>query len=168
MSKLFGDLLRDYRVDAGVSLITVARHLGLSVPYVSDIERNKRAPLTRERILKVAELLNVRPETLLTAAAEQAGIIERKPDQAEVPQHTMGRLLLTYHRISDRTWQKIATVLNKAPDTMGEMGGVVVSINSKSVRDNNSLARAMTKRRRSEVTNDPGPPARYEAFGSDD
>jgi transcriptional regulator with XRE-family HTH domain len=48
----------------------LARHLVVSVPYISDVERGYRPPLTEERIRDVAQLLSTDPKPLLEAAAE--------------------------------------------------------------------------------------------------
>lgn len=72
----FGDLLRALRTQSGKSMGDLARYLEVSVPYVSDVERGHRPPLTRERLDKAATFLGVRPEILQVAAAESRGSFE--------------------------------------------------------------------------------------------
>jgi transcriptional regulator with XRE-family HTH domain len=72
----FGALLRQTRSQAGVSMGKVARYLGMKVSHLSDVEFSRRAPLSAERIRKVAELLQVDAQPLLLAAAEEKGVFE--------------------------------------------------------------------------------------------
>ena len=75
----FGRLLRSLREAAGVSMGALARHLEVSVTYLSDVERSTRAPLTSERILKAGELLRLTKteiHRLDTSAGESRGFYE--------------------------------------------------------------------------------------------
>lgn len=75
----FGELLRSFRVDAGKSMGMLARHMGVSVPYISGVERGRRAPLTAARILETARFLELTDEKkslLLKTAAEARGFFE--------------------------------------------------------------------------------------------
>ena len=68
MPERFGDTLRRTRQEAEKTLGDVARLLGVSVVYVSDVERGNRRPFSNERILKVARLLEADPAPLIAAA----------------------------------------------------------------------------------------------------
>lgn len=70
---LFGDILRRWREEARVSLGVLARHLGVSTPYLSGVERNRKAPLATAKIFKAATYLGKDPRELFEAAAEYAG-----------------------------------------------------------------------------------------------
>ena len=65
----FGRLLRTLRVDAGKSQGDVAKYLGVSTTYVSDVERGTRAPYTRARLVVLASYLDVPLARLLHSAA---------------------------------------------------------------------------------------------------
>ncbi len=89
MRKHFGELLRTARRKAGKTLGQLARGLGVSVVYLSDVERGHRKPFTRERVLKAAEFLEMDPTQLLEAASRERGFIEyditkAKPLEADV------------------------------------------------------------------------------------
>ncbi len=75
MKGKFGRELRALREQTHRSMGEVARHLGVSVTYVSDVERGRRGPLAPPAITKVAELLGVDPKALLTTAAAERGSI---------------------------------------------------------------------------------------------
>jgi transcriptional regulator with XRE-family HTH domain len=64
----FGDMLRRLRKAADKTLGEVARALGVSIVYVSDVERDK--------IMKVASILNTDPAPLVSAADQERGFIE--------------------------------------------------------------------------------------------
>ena len=69
----FGQVLREVRINAGKTQGDIASLLGISVPYVSDIEHGKRNPLSRERIEQVAAFLGCDAAALHHAAALDRG-----------------------------------------------------------------------------------------------
>ena len=76
MTERFGDALRKRRRDAGKTLSDVAGVLGVSVVYVSDVERGNRRPLDSERIIKIAKFLKTDSAVLIEAADRERGVIE--------------------------------------------------------------------------------------------
>ncbi len=76
MPQRFGDLLRNKRREAGKTLGDIAKLLGISVVYLSDVERGNRKPLGNERILKIAEYLEQDAAPLIEAADWERGVIE--------------------------------------------------------------------------------------------
>ena len=76
--RTFGQLLRQCREDAGKTLKDVAARLGLSVVYLSDIERSRRNPPTAEAIKKIADFIGCPARQLLDQAD-----IDRK--RVEIP-----------------------------------------------------------------------------------
>ena len=89
MAERFGDTLRRTRQQAKRTLGDVARQLGVSVVYVSDVERGNRRPFGNERILKIARFLEADPAPLIAAADVEKGVIEydiskAKPLEARV------------------------------------------------------------------------------------
>ena len=65
MPERFGDLLRKLRRKADKTLGDVARLLGVSVVYVSDVERGNRKPFSNERIVLIARFLGESPDLLI-------------------------------------------------------------------------------------------------------
>ena len=120
MPERFGDLLRRLRRKANRTLGDVARLLGVSVVYLSDIERGNRRPLSRERILKVADFLKIEPTELMEAADRERGVIEydirkARPLEADV----VGGLVAGLSRggITDEQLQSIQRILKEGEDS---------------------------------------------------
>ena len=55
----FGEYLKHKREEKHISLREVARTLGVSAPFLSDVENNRRGPLTEERLADLAKVLNL-------------------------------------------------------------------------------------------------------------
>ena len=56
MPERFGEALRKRRRETKRTLSDIADVLGVSVVYVSDVERGNRRPLNNDSIIKVAKL----------------------------------------------------------------------------------------------------------------
>ena len=161
----FGDVLRTARVRAGISLKQLAHHLGLSVPYVSDIERNRLGVLSRNRIIETAKLLSIRPFQLLTSAVETAGFLI--PNFATTRgREVFGMLLFGAAELTEEHWERIAVVVadpaNKRWTVVVREGVVAMPRGRKSSRSHETASPA-TKRppgRVMEVKDDSGPPKR--------
>jgi len=115
MIERFGDLLRRLRREADKTLGDVARELGVSVPYLSDVERGNRKPFTTERLIQLAMFLKVDAAALIEAADRERGIIEydirrASPLQADV----VGGLVAGLARggVSDEQLEDIRVILN--------------------------------------------------------
>jgi len=72
-TKIFGSQFREARSAAGKTLGETARHLSLSITYLSDVERAARPPLSTDRIIAACQLFEIDPSPLLRAAATQQG-----------------------------------------------------------------------------------------------
>ena len=57
--KTFGELLTFLRDQKDVTLRELARGIGVSAPFLSDVEKGRRSALTAERIEKVAAVLHL-------------------------------------------------------------------------------------------------------------
>jgi len=53
----FGEFLSQKRDEKDITLREMARKLGVSAPFLSDVEKNRRAPLTAERLEQVTAIL---------------------------------------------------------------------------------------------------------------
>ena len=55
----FGEFLSAKREERDITLREMARKMGVSAPFLSDVEKNRSAPFTKERLDKVVEILNL-------------------------------------------------------------------------------------------------------------
>lgn len=119
MPERFGDLLRRLRRKASKTLGDVAREIGVSVVYLSDVERGNRKPLNNDRIVQIASFLGSDPTRLIEAADQERGFIEydirkAKPLEADV----VGGLVAGLARggITDEKLHEIQKILNRDDD----------------------------------------------------
>ena len=76
MSEAFGPFLRSIREKLGKTMRQVADLLGVSVVYISDIERGRRNPPSEDKIRAIAKFFQMPPDDLLEKAAEDRGKVE--------------------------------------------------------------------------------------------
>jgi transcriptional regulator with XRE-family HTH domain len=119
MPERFGDLLRKQRRKADKTLGDVAKVLGVSVVFLSDVERGNRKPLGNERILKIADFLGQDPAPLMEAADLERGFIEydiRKASPLEAD--VVGGLVAGLARggVSDEQLHNIQRILKGGDD----------------------------------------------------
>ena len=76
MPERFGEALRKRRRETKRTLSDIADVLGVSVVYVSDVERGNRRPLNNDSIIKVAKFLKTDAAPLIRAADQERGVIE--------------------------------------------------------------------------------------------
>lgn len=119
MPERFGDALRRRRREAGKTLSNVADVLGVSIVYVSDVERGNRRPLDNDRIVKVAKYLKTDPAPLIHAAAFERGVIEYDISKAgALEADVVGGLVSGLARggVTDDQLRKIKSILQKGGD----------------------------------------------------
>lgn len=75
MSTPFGNLIRNYRVAAKISLRRAADALEVSHVYWSEVERGRRGPFARARLHRLSVVLSIPMDLLLDRWAE-ARIVE--------------------------------------------------------------------------------------------
>lgn len=103
----FGDVVRKLRIAKGKRLVNVAKAMGWSAVYLSDIERGKRNPPSVKDIRKLAEILEVDPGVLLEAAARS-----QKPiDLTELPPNAREVALALMRKSYDLTEEEKGRIL---------------------------------------------------------
>ncbi len=85
----FGEYLTAKREERDITLRELARKLEVSAPFLSDVEKNRRAPLTQERLEKLAEVLSLTVEE----KAEMYDIVGRQKGSVapDLPEYIMER-----------------------------------------------------------------------------
>ena len=87
MESTFGETLRHIRIDKGVGLRELARHISKSPGYLSDMENGRVPPPSEALILDIAAALKVDKRKLLVAARkvdpEVSNYVAQKPEVAD-------------------------------------------------------------------------------------
>ena len=80
---MFGRLVRRERMVRGIGLREMAKKVGVSPTYLSQIERGEFKPPTEDKVRKIAEIIGQDPDELLALAGRVASdlteIIRRRP-----------------------------------------------------------------------------------------
>ena len=66
----FGAYIRSVREERKVGLREMARKIGVSPTYVSKVERDEFAPPAEDKVRKIAEILEMDPDELLSRAGK--------------------------------------------------------------------------------------------------
>jgi transcriptional regulator with XRE-family HTH domain len=88
------------RGELGLTLGDVAERLGCSVSYVSDVERQRRAPFDDDRLADLADLFEIPADEVLAAARLTRGITLETTGTTE--SHREAALALA------RSWKKLS------------------------------------------------------------
>jgi transcriptional regulator with XRE-family HTH domain len=90
----------------------LARHLGVSVSYISDVELGSRTPLSTPRILAAATFLSADPKPLLEAAAKQRGSYELEATAVSETARRVGAALSHgWKRLTDEDLERIYAIV---------------------------------------------------------
>lgn len=120
MANEFGSLFRRLREAAGVSMGQLARYLGVSTPYLSDVERGRRAPLTEGRIRQASSYLGLDEKNatqLVGAAAESRGFFELGLDAVSQTKFELGAALARrWPSLGDDRARKVLEELEKGDE----------------------------------------------------
>jgi transcriptional regulator with XRE-family HTH domain len=114
MENDFGRLLRTKRTKAGKSMLQVADLLGVSVAYISDVERGRRSPLRADRIEEVAKYLHVDAAELAAAAASSRGVYELPATGVTSKARAVGAALMRgWPTLSEEKLAEIESIIKK-------------------------------------------------------
>ena len=114
----FGAYLSEKREERDITLREFARQLGVSAPFLSDVEKNRSAPLIPERLEKAAEILHLSSEE----KSEMYDIVGKQRDSVapDLPEYIKGRdyvsiALRTARDVNagEKEWQQFIEELKK-------------------------------------------------------
>jgi len=118
MPNEFGKLLRRFREDHGMSLQELASFIGISIPYLSEIERGRRSPLNEERIdlaCKAIKLNQRERADLITAAAESRGYFELAATNVSPDKQAFGAALArSWNELEDSQIRRLTKALSES------------------------------------------------------
>lgn len=114
----FGAFLSEKREERDISLRELARQLGVSAPFLSDVEKNRSAPFIQERLEKAAEIMHLSIEE----KTQMYDIVGRQRDSVapDLPEYIKGRdyvsaALRTARDLNagEKEWQQFIDELKK-------------------------------------------------------
>lgn len=115
VGKRFAEVAQKQRLEARISLREVARMLGLTPAYISDIERGNRNAPSPEIARRWAEVIGADPEQFERLARLDRRAIELPVDQ-DHPEAARNELALALARgweeLSEEDIQRILSVVN--------------------------------------------------------
>lgn len=117
-NKSFGELLTFFREKKDVTLRELARGIGVSAPFLSDVEKGRRAALTAERIEKVVVVLHLDEEeatALYNAAGKQKNSIPPDLPKYIMEHEYVSAALRTARDLdaSEEEWQRFVDDLRR-------------------------------------------------------
>lgn len=85
-----GEKIRELRIAKGITLRGLARAIGVSAPFLSDVEHGRRRP-TEDRLDAMANVLGCKPSELedLSLTREAARRLERDPELLKLIRHCL-------------------------------------------------------------------------------
>ena len=89
MYTTFGAFLNGKREEKQITLRTLASRLGVSAPFLSDVEKNRRNPPDLERLNQIGKILDLTPEEM-TKMFDLAGK-GRNTVAPDLPEYIMER-----------------------------------------------------------------------------
>lgn len=110
----FGARVRKVRERAKKSMSDLAEAMGISVVYVSDIERSRRNPPVGEKLLKLANFLNLDLKEVEEWAHKERKRVELDLDARPGPPAEAALMLARrWDTLSDSDASKIMNILTK-------------------------------------------------------
>lgn len=85
----FGEFLTAKRIERDISLRELAKQLGVSAPFLTEVEKSRCAPLTADRLAKVADVL-VLTNKEKTQMYDIVGI-QRDTVPPDIPEYIKGK-----------------------------------------------------------------------------
>jgi transcriptional regulator with XRE-family HTH domain len=106
-------MLRQLRQESEKTLGALARHLAVSVTYLSDVERDQRPPLSRERIQQTAQFLGIDAAPLLESAAATAGAFELETPGSDTGRAAGAALMRGWSDLDDDDYVEVIELIER-------------------------------------------------------
>jgi len=110
--RIFGDYLRKAREKRGVTLSALAKILGCSAPYLSDVETGRRNPLASKKLEQAAEYLGLQRDKLEAKAAISLGQFKLPAGTAKADKIAI-RLSQVWAELDDSELQAIERIVER-------------------------------------------------------
>lgn len=121
----FPEVMKEKRKRLHLTLGDVAKAIGYTVSYVSDVERRRRAPFEDDKLKILAELFQMPAQELIEAAQLTRGITLNSPPDDPLhreQQEAALALARSWRRLSKRQLQRIVEVAvnEESPESPGQ------------------------------------------------
>lgn len=85
----FGEFIAQKRIEMGITLRDMASRLGVTAPYLSDVEKDRRNPFDMDKLTLLATILQLSPEE----NAQMLDLVGKKRNSVapDLPEYIMGR-----------------------------------------------------------------------------
>lgn len=100
LRELLGPRIRQARMEAGLSGTQLARLIGKSQPYISDLERGQRTP-SLHTLQAIAAALGKPTSYFLQTAVVETAATQETPESSSPPEPRQGRFLLAAGYLSE-------------------------------------------------------------------
>lgn len=107
----FGSQLRSARKKAGLKASDLASALDVSRPYITNVEKGLKAPLTHERLYQL-EFTGIETAQLHKAAAAQRGHVRLELDGDALQLDIASRIAHLWPTLTDEDLERIAKALD--------------------------------------------------------
>lgn len=111
MANIFGALLRQKRKDLELTLGRVAEELGISLTFLSEVERGEKPPLADKYFPAVSRLLNISIKELESAATESRNQFRLDPTVGPRHREFAAALERRWTRLSEKRIRELERVL---------------------------------------------------------
>ncbi len=118
MNETFGQTLRQYRRDSGLSQRRLAELVGVDFSYISKLENDRLPPAASATVTKLADALGIAPSDLLAAARKFPDAV----GEGVVGQPAAQRFLelASSMRLSGKEWEALVGQLQQLRDASDE------------------------------------------------
>ena len=85
----FGEFIAQKRIEKGITLRDMASRLGVTAPYLSDVEKDRRNPFDMDKLTLLATILQLSPEE----NAQMLDLVGKKRNSVapDLPEYSMER-----------------------------------------------------------------------------
>ena len=110
----FGATIRKIREESKKTMKDLAKALGVSIVYISDIELGHRNPPTGEKLDKMADFLGVSRDDITEWAARERGYVEIGVENGEAPLSNVALALARRgESLTEEEASQILKIINK-------------------------------------------------------
>lgn len=113
MAFSFGEILKGVRASQKVTLRELAKEIGKTIGYISDIEHNRKRPPDLETVREIESFLKAKPGTLVNMALEIRNKTPHNLSQKLKMRPILSEVLLRADNLSDKEIRELINQMEK-------------------------------------------------------